>query len=298
MSATAGVDRALDTGRQPVPGPRRRRRPLLRRGLSHAVLIVLGLLFVAPFLWLVSTSLKTDSQLFTLPPEWIPHPFAWSNYPRATRYIPYFLYLANSLYVTIFVMLGTVASCSLVAYGFARIRWPGRDALFVLVLGSLMIPTEVVLIPQYVLFRHLEWVNTFNPLTVPSLTGSPVFIFLLRQFYLTIPEELSAAAKVDGASELQIYWHVILPLARPALTVVAILTFVSQWNSFLGPLIYLNDERLYTLALGMYGFFSAHGAEWSLLMAAAVIMVLPVIIMFFVFQRSFIEGITITGLKG
>lgn len=277
---------------------RSRLRRVGKRTLTHAVLVTLGILFVSPFLWMISTSLKPDRDLFTFPPKLIPDPVIWSNYPDATSYIPYFRYLGNSFYVTGFNVVATVLSCSLIAYGFARISWPGRDILFVVVLATLMIPNEVVQIPQYVLFRHLDWVNTFNPLILPALTGSPVYVFLLRQYYLTLPDELTAAAKIDGANEFQIYWRVILPLAKPALTAVAILTFVAQWNSFLGPLIYLNDERLYTLALGLNGFFNAHGAEWSLLMAAAVIMILPVLVLFFAFQRNFIEGIQLTGRSG
>lgn len=281
------------------PGRRRSRvRGWVRSSTTHATLIVLAIAFIVPFIWLVSTSLKADSQLFKYPPQWIPNPIKWSNYSRAVNYIPYFLYFGNSLYVAIFNVVATVLSCSLIAYGFARINWPGRDALFIVVLATLMIPSEVLLIPQYVLFRNIGWLNSYNPLTLPALAGSPVYIFLLRQFYLTIPRELSAAAKVDGANEFQIYWRIILPLSRPALTAVAVLTFVAQWNAFLGPLIYLNEPHLYTLALGMFGFFSAHGAEWALLMAAATIMVIPVIVLFFVCQRTFVEGITLTGTKG
>lgn len=293
----AGFRRAISN----VRVGRRKRwtvRKLARSSIAHVVLICLSVLFALPFVWLVSTSLKPTDQLFVLPPEWIPHPFKWSNYPNATTYIPYFLYFRNSLYITGFNVVATLISCSLVAYGFGRIRWPGRNALFVVLLATLMIPTEVLLIPQFILFHYIGWVNSFNPLTWPALTGSPVYIFLLRQFYLTISQEISSAAKIDGASEFMIYWRIILPLSKPALTAVAILTFVSQWNSFLGPLIYLNDQSLYPLALGMYGFFSAHGAEWGLLMAAATIMVLPVIILFFLSQRTFIEGITLTGMKG
>jgi multiple sugar transport system permease protein len=286
------------------PAPRtaaQRRRHMRRLGqrlAAHAVLIVLGALFAVPFLWLVSTSLKPPTQLFKLPPEWIPRPFTWSNYSRATTFIPFFLYLKNTLYITIFNVIATLISCSLAAYGFARIRWPGRNLLFMVLVATLMIPYPVTLIPQFLIFRDLGWIGTPNPLTWPALTGNAFFIFLLRQFYLTIPQELSAAAKIDGASELQIYWQIILPLARPALAAVALFTFMNNWNDFLGPLIYLNDKSQYTLAIGLYGFLSRVRTEWGPLMAAATIMIAPIVALFFLTQRTFIQGITLTGIKG
>jgi multiple sugar transport system permease protein len=269
-----------------------------QRIAAHAALILLGILFAVPFLWLVSTSLKPPAQLFKVPPEWIPRPFMWSNYARATTFIPFFLYLKNTLYITIFNVIATLISCSLTAYGFARIRWPGRDVLFVVLVATLMIPFPVTLIPQFLIFRNLGWIGTPNPLTWPALTGNAFFIFLLRQFYLTIPQELSAAAKIDGANELQIYWQIILPLARPALAAVALFTFMNNWNDFLGPLIYLNDKSQYTLAIGLYGFLSRVKTEWGPLMAAAAIMISPIVVLFFLTQRTFIQGITLTGIKG
>jgi multiple sugar transport system permease protein len=281
--------------------PTQRRRSVRRiaqRVAAHAVLIVLSTLFAVPFIWLVSTSLKPPAQLFKLPLEWIPRPFMWSNYTRATTFIPFFLYLKNTLYITLFNVIATLISCSLVAYGFARIRWPGRDVLFVVLVATLMIPFPVTLIPQFLIFRNLGWIGTPNPLTWPALTGNAFFIFLLRQFYLTIPQELSAAAKIDGANELQIYWQIILPLARPALAAVALFTFMNNWNDFLGPLIYLNDKSQYTLAIGLYGFLSRVKTEWGPLMAAAAIMISPIVVLFFLTQRTFIQGITLTGIKG
>jgi multiple sugar transport system permease protein len=265
---------------------------------AHALLIVLSLLFALPFVWLVSTSLKPTEQLFRLPPEWIPRPFTWSNYPRALTYIPFFLYLRNTLYIALFNVVGTLISCSLAAYGFARIRWPGRNALFFVLIATLMIPYQVTLIPTFLIFRQIGWVGSFNALTWPSLTGSAFFIFLLRQFYLTIPQELSSAAKIDGANEFQIYWRIILPLSKPAFAAVALFTFNSSWNDLLGPLIYLNDESHYTLALGLYGFLSRVRTEWGMLMAASTVMVTPIIVLFFFTQRTFIQGITLTGIKG
>jgi multiple sugar transport system permease protein len=289
-----------------VPGARaRRRRPLRRRlatigrsAATHAALIVLGAIFALPFLWLLSTSLKPPAQLFKLPPEWVPQPFTWGNYTRAMTLIPFWLYLGNTLYIALFNVVASVASCSLAAYGFARIRWPGRNILFFVLVSTLMIPYSVTLIPTFIIFRNLGWVGTPHPLTIPALTGNAFFIFLLRQFYLTIPDELSAAAKIDGANEFQIYWRIILPLARPALAVVALFTFIANWNDFLGPLVYLNDKDHYTLAIGMYGFLSRVRTEWGPLMAAATIMITPIVALFFLAQRTFIQGITLTGIKG
>jgi multiple sugar transport system permease protein len=277
---------------------RRRIQQAAKRIAAHAVLILLSVMFALPFLWLLSTSLKPPQQLFRLPPEWIPAPFMWSNYERATTLIPFFLYLKNTLSITLFNVVATMLSCSLVAYGFARISWPGRNTLFIILIATLMIPYPVTLIPQFLIFRDLGWIGTANPLTWPTLTGNAFFIFLLRQFYLTIPQELSSAARIDGASEFQIYLRIILPLARPALAAVALFTFMNNWNDFLGPLIYLNDNDQYTLAIGMYGFLSRVRTEWGPLMAAATIMISPIVVLFFLTQRTFIQGITLTGMKG
>jgi len=287
-----------DTRPMHVATQRKAVRRIARRIGAHLLLIALSLLFALPFVWLVSTSLKPTEQLFRLPIEWIPRPFTWSNYPRALTYIPFFLYLRNTLYIALFNVAGTLISYSLVAYGFARIRWPGRNALFFVLIATLMIPYQVTLIPTFLIFRQIGWVGSFNALTWPSLTGSAFFIFLLRQFYLTIPQELSAAAKIDGASEFQIYRRIILPLSKPALAAVALFTFNANWNDLLGPLIYLNDESHYTLALGLYGFLSRVRTEWGMLMAASTVMVLPIIVLFFLTQRTFIQGITLTGIKG
>jgi multiple sugar transport system permease protein len=276
----------------------RRTTTLLRRVIAYALLTGLSLVFAVPLVWLVSTSLKAPSQIFRLPPEWVPSPFTWSNYSKAVTIIPFGLYLRNTLYIALFNVVASVLSCSLVAYGFARIHWPGRNLLFMVLVSTLMIPFPVTLIPTFLIFRDLGWINTPHPLTIPALTGSAFFIFLLRQFYLTIPDELSSAAKIDGASELQIYWRIILPLAKPALAVVALFTFMQNWNDFLGPLIYLSDREQYTLAIGLYGFLSRAKTDWGPLMAAAAIMVAPIIALFFLTQRTFIQGITLTGIKG
>lgn len=272
------------------------------RRLSHlaayVALIIMSLVFAMPFVWLVSTSLKSAGQVFKLPPEWIPRPFTWDNYVKAITTIPFFTYLRNTLYITSFNVIATLISCSLTAYGFARIRWPGRNLLFMVLVSTLMIPYSVTLIPTFLVFKSLGWIGTFNPLTWPNLTGNAFYIFLLRQFYMTIPQELSSAAKIDGANEFQIYRYVILPLSRPALAAVALFAFMANWNDFLGPLVYLSDKNMQTLALGLYGFLSRSGTAWGPLMAAATIMVSPIIVLFFLTQRTFIQGITLTGLKG
>jgi multiple sugar transport system permease protein len=290
---------------QTLPGPRRAAPPLGRRAGSHirraalyALIVLLAVMFAVPFVWLLSTSLKPAAQIFRLPPEWIPRPASWNNYVRAVTAIPFFLYLQNTVYIAAFNVVATLISCSLAAYGFARIRWPGRDIFFFILVSTLMIPYTVTLIPTFIIFRALGWVGTANPLTWPAFTGNAFFIFLLRQFFLTIPEELSAAARIDGASEFQIFGRVILPLARPALAVVALFTFMSNWNDFLGPLVYLNKQNQYTLAIGLYGFFSRSNTDWGAFMAASALMIAPIIVLFFLTQRTFIQGITLTGIKG
>ncbi len=279
---------------------RRRHRAIhiLKRGVIYLALTLLAIGFSIPFLWLISTSLKPPVQLFKVPPEWIPNPFVWSNYQKAVTTIPFFLYLKNTVYIALFNVVASVIACSMVAYGFGIVRWPGRDVLFMIVIATLMIPYVVLLIPTFIIFKNLGWINTPNPLTIPALTGNAFFIFLLRQFYMTIPEDLTDAARMDGANDLQIYWNIVLRLSRPALMVVALFTFMWNWNDFLGPLIYLSDRSQQTLAIGLYGFMSRAGTQWGPLMAAATIMITPIIILFFFTQKTFIQGITLTGIKG
>lgn len=266
--------------------------------LSHAILLVVGLFFALPFYWLVSTALKPDTQIFQMPPVWVPHPFMWENYPKALRYIPFAQYTWNTLRICVLSVVGTVVSCSLVAYSLSRIRWPGRDLLFYSLLATMILPGQVTMIPQFTIFKALGWIGTALPLIVPSFFGSAFYIFLLRQFFMTIPQELSDAAKIDGCSEFGIYWRVLLPLAKPALATVGLFTFIGAWNDFLGPLLYLNDESSYTLSMGLQRFVSQHGAEWAMLMAASTVMTLPIIVIFFFAQRTFIQGVTLTGIKG
>jgi ABC-type glycerol-3-phosphate transport system permease component len=249
---------------------------------------------------MLSASFKEPSQLFVFPPVWIPDPIRWQNYTEGwTKFADFNLFLRNSLIITIGNVIGNVFSCSLAAYGFARLRAPGKNIIFLLVLATMMIPTWVTLIPQYIIFVQIGWVNSFLPLMVPAWFGWPFFIFLLRQFFMTIPKELDDAARIDGANTWGIYWRIILPLSKPALAAVAVFAFIGNWNNFEAPLIYLNDEELYTLALALQHFKGEHGGFlFHYMMAIAVITVVPIIVIFFIAQRYFIQGVVMTGVKG
>ena len=264
----------------------------------HALLLGIGLLFGLPFYWLIATSLKPDAQIFQMPPVWVPHPIQWSNYPRALAYIPFFTYTFNTLTLCVLNVIGTVLSCSLVAYSLGKIRWKGRDLVFYTLLATMILPGQVTLIPTFAIFKWLGWIGSVKPLVVPAFFGSAFYIFLLRQFFLTLPNELSDAARIDGCSEFGVYWRVILPLARPALVTVSLFTFIGTWNDFLGPLLYLTDERTYTLSMGLQFFVSQHGAEWGMLMAASAVMTLPILVIFFLAQSTFIQGVSLSGIKG
>lgn len=277
--------------------PKRLRR-IGRSLLIHGALMAFSLIFMLPFLWMLSTSLKSNTQLFVYPPIWIPIPVAWQNYPTAVVYIDFFLYLRNTFIIALSATIGAVISCSLVAYSLARIPWPGRNFLFILTVATLMLPFQVTLIPLFLIFKGIGWVGDFRPLIIPHFFGGALYIFLLRQFFMTIPMELSEAAHIDGASEFRIYGSIILPLAKPALATVAIFEFIARWRDYLGPLIYLNDQKLYTLSLGIYEYRSQYGAEWGLLMAASVLITLPIVLLFFFLQKTFVQGIALTGIKG
>ncbi|HEY3079356.1 MAG TPA: carbohydrate ABC transporter permease [Chloroflexota bacterium] len=278
----------------------------LPRGLSltplvkYAALAFCSLSFLLPFLWMLSTSLKDTPQTFHVPPIWIPSPLRLENYPEALTRQPFGLFLFNTLQYALPSSLGALLSCSVVAYGFSRIRWAERDLLFFLCLCTLMIPYQVRMIPLYLVFRQLHWLDTYNPLVIPAFFGDAYYIFLLRQFFLTIPQELSEAARIDGANELQILGRIVLPLARPALAVVALFQFMFAWNDYLGPLIYLRDPEMYPIALGLQRFVGQFVEElaWPYLMAASTVTILPIVVLFFVTQRTFIEGITVSGIKG
>ncbi|HOF39607.1 MAG TPA: carbohydrate ABC transporter permease [Candidatus Hydrogenedentes bacterium] len=321
--------------------------------LVYAVLLALSAVFISPFLWMLSTSLKHESRIFPKagePPQWIPtttlldasgHPMVvyegregvdlgpdemgrhvlrlgseevavwpedfevrqrlglhWQNYTEAFYKMAFWQNLRNTLFICVTVVLGTLVSCSLVAYSFARIPWPGRDAVFVLVLATMMLPYQVTLIPLFALYRELGWVGTFKPLIVPAFFGTPFYIFLLRQFFLGVPQDLSASARIDGCNEFGIYLFIMLPLSKPALATTALFMFLFQWADFLDPLVYLQDDRQYTLAIALQQFQSQHESAWGPLMAMSSVITIPIILLFFLTQRTFIQGITLTGLKG
>ncbi len=244
-------------------------------------------------LWMLSTSLKPIEQTMIFPPEWLPKPIRWSNYIDAVNYIPFFTYTVNTLIVCVLGVIGAVLSNALVAYSFARLQWPGRDVLFGFTLATMMIPFPVVMVPLYSVFRELGWIGTLLPLWVPMFFANAFFIFLLRQFFLRVPKDLAEAAQIEGASEFRIFWTIYLPLAKPALAVVALFTFINSWNDFLGPLLYLTDQKTFTLSLGLQFYQSQHGGtQWHLLMAASTLVVLPMVLLFFFTQRVFLRGLT------
>lgn len=271
----------------------------LSRMLVYVLLIVGSLICLFPFHWLLRSSLMNQSDIFVIPPIWFPNPLEVSNYGEALSAIPFGRYFGNTLLIVVLGIAGIVLSSSLCAYSFARLRWPGRNLIFMVILTSMMMPGAVTLIPQFVGWTKLGATNTFLPLIVPAWFGGGAFnVFLLRQFMSTIPKELDEAALVDGAGLFRIYSSIILPLTVPALVVVGLFSFLNGWNDFMGPLIYLNDERLYTLALGLQTFKGMYNAQWHLMMAATTIVLLPAIAVFFLGQKYFVEGIVMTGLKG
>jgi multiple sugar transport system permease protein len=263
-----------------------------------AVLLALTVLFAIPFYWLLSTAVKPDTEIFVFPPIWIPSPLQWSNFSNAFNFFPFVQYLVNTLIICVGTVAGTLISNSLVAYGLSRIQWPGRNIVFGLLLGTLLLPSQVTLIPLFILFVHMGWVDTYLPLIVPAFFGNAFFMFLLRQFFLTIPGELCDAVRVDGGSEWTIFTRIVLPLSVPVLATVALFAFINSWNDFLGPLIYLQTQSKYTLSIGLSMFLGSYGSQWSWLMAASAMVFIPIVVLFFFTQRTFIQGITLTGTKG
>jgi multiple sugar transport system permease protein len=288
------------TARDVTDGSRAARKTMtatyrLRMFLVYLLLVGLSACFAMPFAWLVSTSFKPESELFTR--IWPSH-FVLENYTRGVTHFPFLLYLRNTLVLCGLNVVGAVLSSSLVAYGLARIPWKGRHILFALLLSTMMLPPQVTMVPLFTVFKALGWIDTFLPLTVPAFLGNAFFVFLLRQFFLTIPADLSDAARLDGCSELQTYRRIILPLARPALATVGLFAFLNTWNDFLGPLIYIYDDQKFTLSLGLASFTSQYASYWGQLMAVSVIMTTPILILFFLTQRTFIQGVALSGIKG
>lgn len=270
--------------------------------LLYGVLIVGALVFAVPFLWMLSTALKGDTQVFAQPPTFVPAPPVPGNFVAAWTVAPFTQFFANTLIISGSAVIGSVLTSSLVGFSFARLHWAGRDFWFMVMLSTLMLPSAVTLVPTFILFKSLGWVNTFAPLIVPSWVGGGAFnIFLFRQFFLSVPTDLDEAARIDGASSFWIYWRVVLPLSLPALGAVAILGFIGHWNDFIGPLIYLNKQSLFTLSLGLSllqgsSEFNGQVVSWNFLMADSVLVMLPCITIFFLCQRYFIRGISMTGV--
>jgi ABC-type glycerol-3-phosphate transport system permease component len=296
------VERSLAVSKPIVAGVvarRRRRRFEPSRALIWLILVVGAVLMILPFLWLISSSLKLEQRVFEFPPQIIPNPVRLANYYDALTYKPFHIYLKNTMFLVVVNLLAVVLSASFCAYGFARVRFTGRDVWFMVVLATMMVPGVVLMVPSFVIFSRLKWIDTFLPLTVPAFFGGGAFfIFLLRQFFRTIPEDLADAARIDGCSEFGIYARIMMPLAKPALTTVAIFVFLGTWNDFMGPLLYINSPDKFTVSLGLAGFRSVLRTRWDLLMAASTAMTLPVVAVFFMAQRYFVQGIVLTGLKG
>lgn len=271
---------------------------------THVALLLLSIPAALPLVWMLSTSLKADDQVYSTTSgggfslvSLIPNPPVWSNYPKALSTVPFDVYLRNTLFLGIICVIGAVASSALVAYGFARIDFRGKAVLFGLLVATMALPGQVTMIPVFEMFRSLGWYGSYLPLIVPSFMGAPFFVFLLTQFFKTIPEEIPESARLDGAGEFRIFCQVVLPLAKPALATCALFQFLGSWNDFMGPLLYVNDPAKYTLAYGLQQFMSAYGGQWTQLMAASIVFTLPIIILFFFAQRTFIQGIATTGGK-
>lgn len=280
---------------------RARTRRVIRTILLYLVIVPGAIMFIMPLVWMLSTALKPSNQIFIYPPQWIPDPLQWKNFADGWLHpaLPFNTFFLNTLIITGNNVIGNLVSCSLAAYAFARLRSRFSNIFFFMVLATMMIPNEVTIIPQYILFSWWDWTNTWLPLMVPAWFGFPFFIFLLRQFFMTIPRDLDEAARIDGASSWQILYKLILPLSKPALATVAIFAFIGNWNNFLSPLIYIRDKDMQMLAVGLNMFRGQYGAvQFHLMMAAALIALIPVLLVFFFGQKYFVQGITLTGMKG
>jgi multiple sugar transport system permease protein len=278
----------------------RRTQQLIGKALAYLFMSALCFVFLIPFYWLISTSLKLRSQVWSFPPQWIPNPVVWSNYTEVFRVSPFLLWVRNTLILVFWNILGSTLSNAAVAFPFARLRFPGRNFLFMLLISTMMIPGPVLMIPTFIMFKLIGWYNTYYPLIVPSFFGDAFFIFLLRQYMMTIPFELDDAARIDGCSRFQLWWRILLPLCVPPLTIVVVYNFMGSWNAFMGPLIYLNDSNKYPLGVGIAMFKNAflNTTNWGLLMAASVMMVLPCLVVYYFAQDKLIGGIASVGLKG
>jgi multiple sugar transport system permease protein len=293
----------LDTGRAfdaavPTAGTGLRWRDRLGTSAVYLGLILFSIVMAAPMLWTISTSLKQPGVVFTYPPQWIPNPVDWDNYRQLFIQLPMGIFLVNSFKIATIATIGQVISCAMAAFAFARLRFPARNLLFFILLATLMVPTHVTLIPTFFIMRWLGWIDTHYALTVPWWLGSAFGTFLLRQFFRTIPVEMMEAAKIDGAGYWRIFWRIYLPLSGPALATLAVFTFMGSWNNLLGPLIFLNSQEKMTVTLGLTLLQGTYYSQWTLLMAGAIVSVIPTLIVFFIAQKYFVEGIVRAGLKG
>lgn len=277
---------------------KRRKLPGLEATILYVILTFLAVLFILPIFYLFMGAFKAESELFRVPFKWLPDKFILDNFINMFQSIPFMRYLKNTMIIVLFNIVGSLISCSLVAYGFSRLRWPGRDKVFILVLITMILPYQVTLVPLFLMFTKIKWIGTFLPLIIPCFFGNPFFIFLLRQFFTGIPQDISEAARIDGANEFTIFSTLVLPMAKPALTTVALFAFIRSWNDFLGPLVFLGKDELYTLSLAASMLKSNLDPNWSVLLALGTVMILPVLIIFFVMQRYFIQGIAMSGIKG
>lgn len=295
---TAAITETAPTSTTESSGAvRRRPRRTGAKVAIYAVLIAGAIVMIVPLLWTLSTSLKDQSQVFTYPIQWIPKPFKWSNYSDAFATAPIGTYLVNTVILTAVGVAGSLIGSSVAGYGFARFRFPGRQAMFAIMLATMMVPMWTVIIPMYLMFQRIGWLDTYLPIVVPAFFAIPFNTFLMRQFFLTIPYEIDEAARVDGASQWRIFTRIIIPIARPALMIVAIYSFFYYWNEFLLPLLYLQTDKFFPISVGVANFASAQQQNYPLMMAIATVALAPPIIVFFIFQRWFIQGVVVTGIK-
>lgn len=277
-----------------------KRKKKVTGAVLHVILGLTSIIFVFPFIWMLFTALKTPAELLQGTQSFFPTNPQWGNFKEAIEKIPFFLYLKNSLVIVVLVMIGTLFSATLAAYAFARLKWKGRDKWFLVMLGTMMIPMQVILIPSFIMYVQIGWLGTILPMVVPAFFGGgeAFYIFMLRQFLKNIPKDLSESAIIDGAGHFKIFWYIMLPLSKPALITVALFVFMATWNDYFGPLIFLTDPEKWTLALGLRSFQTQYGGRYDLMMAASILIMLPTLIIFFAAQKSFIEGISFTGIKG
>jgi multiple sugar transport system permease protein len=278
--------------------PPRPAAPARARKIVYSVLLAgLCLLVLVPFVWMISSSLKHDNQVFTVPTQWIPREFVWSNYVDIWTQIPMLAYLRNSAFLAITISFLQVVTGSFAAYGFAKLRFPGRDWLFLAYLATIAVPWQAYMIPQYLIMEQVGLVNTHLSIILLQAFGA-FGVFLMRQYYQSIPDELIEAARIDGLSEYRIWWRIMLPLSRPAIASLGLLTFVSTWNDYMGPFIYFTSNELWTVQLGLRSFVGQYDAAYAMIMTGSVISVLPVVLVFLLGQRQFIQGIATSGMKG